>query len=251
MSAVRRTVTIISVMLMVASCGGSTPSQTTGTGTDPSGTAANNTAAVDTGAGLPAECSPAPYQVQAQRDGEQAAGSAALDVIGSAALPIPLVPNKAGTLTDAQVRTGGATTDLLGYAVFFGDEPFGPSDISMFGGYEPTAAGKSRGNVSIFPDTTTPIAVGDVLTPGTLDGLDMLTTFNRVNMDFKASPDELTAYLGAITGSVTVLGLTEAAICLDVDLAWEYSDFGSSALGTLTVRGTLTAPLAPRSVPFT
>ncbi len=89
-----------------------------------------------------------------------------------------------------------------------------------------------------------------MLTPGTLDGLDLVTYLNRVNLDFKATPDELTSYLNSIEGSVTVLGLTEAALCLEVDLSWQYSR-GSEPLGTLTVQGTFTAPLAPRTAPFT
>jgi hypothetical protein len=161
------------------------------------------------------------------------------------------VPDKAKALTDVQVTENGANTDLLGYVLFFGDERFGPADVGMFSGYGPSTPGTSRGTISIFPSTTTPIAVGDELAPGSLDGLDMVTTLNRVNLDFKATPDELMSYLGSIAGRVTVLGLTESALCLDVDLTWEYSDFGSSALGTLTVQGVFTAPLAPRTLPFT
>jgi hypothetical protein len=201
--------------------------------------------------GLPAECVAAPFTVVALRDGEQPAGSTTYGVVGSAALPIPLVPNKSATIPAAQVTEDGATTDLLGYVLFFGDESFGPGDVSMFGGYAPAAAGHSRGTISIFPSTTTPLAVGDRLAPGQLDGLDMTTTLNRVNLDFKATPDELTSYLDSITGTVTVLGLTDGALCLDVDLAWKYSDFSSTPAGTLTVQGIFSAPLAPRTLPFT
>jgi hypothetical protein len=63
-------------------------------------------------------------------------------------------------------------------------------------------------------------------------------------------PDESTSYLNGIGGSVTVLGLTESALCLGVGLTWEYSN-GPTALGTLYVKGIFTAPLAPRSLPFT
>lgn len=200
--------------------------------------------------GLPEQCSPAPYTVVAQRDGELPAGSATFGVVGTAALPIPLVPDKAGALTPAQATEQGANTDLLGYVLFFGDEQFGPSDVSMFGGYAPTDVGANRGTISIFPKTATPIGVGDTLTPGTLDGLEMVTTLQSVLIDFKATPDELTSYLNDIAGSVTVVGLTPLALCLNVDLSWEYSK-GSSALGTLTVKGIFTAPLAPRTIPFT
>jgi len=203
------------------------------------------------GTALPEECTPAPYTVVAQRDGGQPAGSSAFEVAGSAGLPIPLVPDKEQVLTPAQVNEQGATTSLLGYIVFFGDEPFGPGDVSTFGGYEPEAAGKSRGNIGLFPNSNTPLAIGDVLTPGTLEPLGMLTTFNRINMDFKAAPDELTGYLDGIKGSVTILALDNEFICIDVDLSWEYSDFSSSAQGVLTVQGIFTAPLGARSLPFT
>ena len=248
----RRSIAIIALVFVVASCGGGGAKRKDSSG--------NNTVAVATGessastapdVGLPAECTAAPFTVVAQRDGEQPAGSATFGVVGTAALPFPLVPDKAAALTPAQVIEEGASTDLLGYALFFGDEEFGPSDVSMFGGYAPTAAGKSRGTISIFPSTTTPIAVGDVLTAGTLDGLEMATMLNRITLDFKATPDELSAYLNSIAGSVTVLGLTATVLCLDVDLTWEYSDFGSRALGVLTVRGVFTAALAPRTLPFT
>ena len=250
----RRALALVAALAVVASCGGgkATPNRdgTSTAVTASSGTGTATDEVGDSGAGLPAECVPSPYTVVAQRDGEQPAGSSAFEVVGTAALPIPLVPNKAGALTTEQVAEQGASTDLLGYVLFFGDEPFGPADVSMFGGYAPTAQGNSRGAISLFPSTATPIATGDVLTPGTLDGLDLVTYLNRVNLDFKATPDELTSYLNSIEGSVTVLGLTDAALCLEVDLSWQYSR-GSEPLGTLTVQGTFTAPLAPRTAPFT
>ena len=243
-------VAAVAALAFVAACGGGGKADPTTSNAAGAATTADTVAAGDGAAGLPSQCAPAPYTVVAQRDGEQPAGSEAFGVVGSAALPIPLVPNKAGALTTAQVTEQGASTDLLGYVLFFGDEPFGPSDVSMFGGYAPTAQGKSRGAISIFPNTTTPIAVGEVLSPGALDALDMVTYLNRINLDFKAGPDELTSYLNSVEGSVTVLGLTDAALCLDVDLSWQYSR-GSEPLGTLTVKGIFTAPLAPRTQPFT
>ena len=243
-------VAAVAALAFVAACGGGGKADPTTSNAAGAATTADTVAAGDGAAGLPSQCAPAPYTVVAQRDGEQPAGSEAFGVVGSAALPIPLVPNKAGALTTAQVTEQGASTDLLGYVLFFGDEPFGPSDVSMFGGYAPTAQGKSRGAISIFPNSTTPIAVGEVLTPGALDALDMVTYLNRINLDFKAGPDELTSYLNSVEGSVTVLGLTDAALCLDVDLSWQYSR-GSEPLGTLTVKGIFTAPLAPRTQPFT
>jgi hypothetical protein len=50
---------------------------------------------------------------------------------------------------------------------------------------------------------------------------------------------------------VTILAPDGSFLCIDVDLSWDYSDFGSSADGTLTVQGIFTAPLAARSLPFT
>ena len=52
-------------------------------------------------------------------------------------------------------------------------------------------------------------------------------------------------------GSVTIVGLTSEAICLDVDLSWEYSDFGSEPVGTLTLNGTFAAALGPRTMSLT
>lgn len=249
----RRALALVAALAVVASCGGgkATPNRdgTSTAVTASSGTGTATDEVGDSGAGLPAECVPSPYTVVAQRDGEQPAGSATFGVVGAAALPIPLVPNKAGSLTDAEAIAEGATTDLLGYVVFFGDEEFGPDDVSMFGGYAPETDGAARGAISIFPHTTAPLVVGDVLTPGTLDGLDMTTTLNRVLLDVKFAPDEFTSYLNDIEGDVTILGLTSSAICVDVNLQWEYSK-GSQALGTLKVNGIFTAALAPRSLPF-
>lgn len=240
---VRRVVALALVALLASSCGDG--------GSKKNGARATDDTKGSTDSALPAECVQPPLTVVAQRDGEQAAGSAEYAVASTVGLPIPLVPNKDGAIASADVLTKGAETDLLGYVLFFGDEQFGPTDVSMFGGYAPDTDGHSRGTVSIFPSTSTPLAAGDVLTPGVLDGLDMTTTLFRVTMDFKATTDELTAYLGTIEGSVRIVALTATAICLDVDLAWEYSDFGSKALGSLTVKGIFTAALAPRTIPFT
>ena len=246
----RRPFALLAVAMLAVSC--SDDSAGTSTTIDaPEATMVTETVPpTDDLVGLPQECAPAPYTVVAQRTGEEPAGSQTFGVVGTAALPIPLVPDEAGALSPAQVSEQGADTDLLGYVMFFGDEMFGPSDVSMFGGYAPTAEGASRGTISIFPKTATPIAVGDTLTPGTLEGLEMVTTLQSVLMDFKATPDELTSYLNEISGSVTVLGLTDTALCLGVGLTWEYSN-GSEAKGTLILKGIFTAPLAPRSLPFT
>lgn len=246
----RRPLALLAIAMLAVSCGDDSENTSSTVDASDTTTITETAPPTDESAGLPAECVAAPFTVVALRDGELPAGSDAFGVIGTAALPIPLVPDKAGELSPAQVSEQGADTDLLGYVMFFGDEEFGPEAVSMFGGYAPTAAGASRGTISIFPKTATPIAVGDTLTPGALDGLEMVTTLQSVLMDFKATPDELTSYLNSIAGSVTVLGLTNGALCLDVDLTWEYSK-GSTALGTLTVKGIFTAALAPRSLPFT
>ena len=254
----RRFAALATIVLLVAACGGGGKGAKGNAG--PDDTFANDGTApgIDTtvvgqpdDTPLPAQCTPAPYTVTAVRDGDEPAGAAAYEVVGTAALPIPLVPDAAQALTPAQATEQGATTDLLGYVVFFGDEAFGPADVSMFGGYAPTAEGHSRGAISIFPATTTPLAVGDVVTPGSLDGLQMLTTLNRITLDFKATPDELTSYLESIEGQVTILGLNSSSICFDVDLTWAYTGGGPDPDGTLTVQGIFTAPLADRTLPFT
>ena len=200
---------------------------------------------------LPPECVLPPYTVVAQRDGEAPLGSAEFGVVGAVAVQIPLVPNASGELTTEEVLAQQDTTELLGYAVLFGDEQIDPGSVSMFMGWEPEAAGKIRGNVGIYPNSTTPFAVGDVITPGRVDELGMFTTLNRIGMDLKVEGGELNGYLGDAVGSVTILGLTSEAICLDVDLSWEYSDFGSEPLGTLTLKGTFAAALGPRTMSLT
>lgn len=247
----RRLATLASLVLLVAACGGGKNSKSGGAPDNSATAGVEATTPAAEEEGLPAECVQAPYIVTAERDGEKAAGSAAYQVVGSAGLPIPLVPDAAQALTPAQASEQGASTDLLGYVLFFGDESFGPSDVSMFGGYEPIAAGKSRGTISIFPATTTPLATGDVISPGSLDDLGMFTTLNRVTVDFKAAPSELTSYLDTVSGKVTILGLNARSLCIDVDLTWAYTSGGPTADGTLTVKGIFTASLADRTVPFT
>lgn len=191
-----------------------------------------------------------PFTVHAVRDGGLPAGSDTYEVIGSAALQIPLVPDKARTLTYERAIEMGESTDLIGYGLLFGDEPFGVEDVSLFGGYTPEAAGHSRGVISIYPHTLQPLAVGDVITPQSMDALGMFTTLNNLGMDFKATPDELMAYVNSIRGSVTILGLNDKVICLDVDLSWDVSDFSTSTSGTLTIQGVFAAPLTERTLPF-
>ena len=246
----RRLLVLICTVALIASCAGER-ARSRGTLPPLSSAAETTDGGTDGTAAFPAQCTSTPYTVVAQRDGNQPAGSATYGVIGATALPIPLVPDKAQALAPERVRELGASTDLLGYVLFFGDESFGSGDVSLFGGYGPTLEGKSRGNIVIVPNSTAPLAAGDVLTAGSIEALGMLTTFNRVNIDFKATPTELTAYLDTIAGSVTILGLSDAAICLDVKLSWAYSDGSGVAGGTLTFEGTFTAPLGERTTPFT
>lgn len=229
---------LVSLTVALAACGGSSKSRSDG-----SGSGAKNSP-------LPAECTLPPFTAHVQRDGGVAAGSDTYEVIGAAAIQIPLVPDQAQTLSPAQAIQMGKDTDLLGYGLLFGDEQFGIDDVSLFDGYAPTAEGKSRGVITIYPSTLIPLAVGDVITPTPMDALAMFTTLNNVGMDFKAAPDEFMSYLNAIRGSVTILGLTDQAICLDVDLSWDTSDFSTSATGTLTIQGIFTAPLGERTLPF-
>lgn len=200
----------------------------------------------DPAATLPAECQMAPYTVAAYRDGELPAGSEQFGVVSAAAVEIPLVPNASGLLTMEQVFAEQETTDLVGYAILFADEVIDPASVSLFGGWEPVEAGKTRGNVGIYPSSTTPLAVGDVITPGLLDDLGMTTTLKRIGMDLKVS-GEMNSYLEDPVGSVTILGLTADAICLDVDLAWEYGGF-SGAQGTLTIKGVFAAEIVTRTM---
>ncbi len=234
----------LAIVALVA-CGDSkkaTPNDSTNDST-PDTRVANNTP-------LPAECTLPPYIVHAVRDGGLAAGSPTFEVIGAAAVQIPLVPDKDQVLTDEQSYQMSLDTDLLGYGLIFGDEQFGVDDVSLFGGYTPEAAGKSRGLISIYPSTTTPLAVGDVVTGGLTDELGMYTTLTSLGMDFKATPDEFFGYANSIEGSVTILGLNDEAICLDVDLSWGVSDFSTGADGILTIQGIFTAPLADRTLPL-
>jgi hypothetical protein len=116
----------------------------------------------------------------------------------------------------------------------------------MFGGYEPTED-NSRGFVSIAPSSPDrPLRKGDVVTPGPASGLNTFTVLTLVAMDLKAVPGELTSYLGDAEGQVEIVALTDEAMCLDVDLTWNYSDFGAEPLGAVTIKGVFAAPLAQR-----
>ena len=239
------TAAAVSLTVLLAACGGSgkSSSHRSSTGDTSAAGATNNTP-------LPAECTLAPFTAHVVRDGGIAAGSDTYAVIGAAALQIPIVPDKTQTLPPEQAIQMGNDTDLVGYGLLFGDEAFGVDDVSLFSGYAPVAAGKSRGVVSIYPSTLTPLAVGDVVTPQPMDALNMYTTLNNIGIDFKTAPEEYMGYTGAVRGSVTILGLNDAAICLSVDLAWDASDIATNATGTLTIQGIFTAPLAQRTLPL-
>jgi len=233
----------VAALIALAACGGSGKSSTNGTSGGTDSNDGNSTP-------LPAECTLAPFTANIVRDGGAPAGSATYEVIGAAAVQIPLVPDKDQLLTYEQATQMAEDTDLIGYGLLFGDEVFGVDDVSLFGGYTPEAAGKSRGVISIYPSTLIPLAAGDVITPTSMDALGMFTTLNNLGMDFKATPDEFMSYLNTIRGSVTILGLNDQAICLDVDLSWDTSDFSTSSTGTLTIQGIFTAPLADRTLPL-
>ena len=244
-----RAVAVVALVALAA-CGGSGKSSKSNN--DRSST--EDTSTVDTSAAnntaMPAECSLPPFTVHVVRDGEIAAGSDTYGVVGAAALQVPLVPDKTQTLAPEVAIQMGNDTDLIGYGLLFGDEAFGIEDVSLFSGYAPTVAGKSRGVVSIYPHTLTPLAVGDVVTPQPMDALNMFTTLSNIGIDFKNAPDEYMGYLGSVRGSVTILGLNDDAICLSVDLAWDASDVSTSATGTLTIQGIFTARLAERTLPL-
>ena len=107
----RRTVVLLAFAGLLVACSDDGNSTSPATGPDSS-------AGIDIDTVLPEQCTPPPYTVVAQRDGERAAGSATFEVVGAAALPLPLVPDKAQTLTPAQVNEQGATTALLGSAAY-------------------------------------------------------------------------------------------------------------------------------------
>jgi hypothetical protein len=210
------------------------------------GGAATTTQAATTTEVLPAPCVTAPFTVVVERDGERPAGSAAYDVLGAAVLPIPLVPDRDEALDLDEAQQLAETTDLLMYSIVFGDEAIEPEELSVFGGYEPTED-HTRGFVSIMPSAPgQPLAEGDVVTPGPASALKMFTVLNVIGMDFKDKPGDQTAYLEQPVGSVTILALTDSMMCVDVDLTWKYSDFGPDSLGSLTIDGVFSGPIAPR-----
>lgn len=232
--------TVALSLVALSACGGG--------GTEVVGEATTSSAAPPEASSmsLPAPCELPPYTAALVRDGTKPVGSAQYGVVGAVALPVPLVPDRADTISDADAIAQAASTDLLMYSVVVGDEPIEAADVSLLSGYAPTV-GQSRAFVSIAPSSPMkPLAVGDVVTPGPATGLGMFTSLQSVTMDITGALDEFTAYLAQPAGDVTVLGLTEEAICLDVDLTWDYADGAATPLGTLTIKGIFAAALAPR-----
>lgn len=224
----RRSLTALALPLLVvaAACGGSEGASDAGE--DGSSSPASP---------LPAECVSAPFTVAAGRTGEEPAGSDSYEVASAVALPVRLeVP-------------GG---DMFMYVMFFGDEQFDASDVGTFAGYGPEAAGRSRGTIVLSPaEPGSPIATGSVLTPGDTSALGLDTTLFTIGMDFKTAPDEINGYQDTIQGSVTVLALTDDAMCIDADLSWTWSGMSTTKRGELRIRGVFTAPLAPvASIPL-
>jgi hypothetical protein len=243
--------------LATLSCSDPTPPALGGSAAPVTGDMSDLVAAADTVladddpfAGLPAVCDPPPYRVAVMRDGDKPAGADNYRVVGSVAVPIPLVPNADGALSPGDVINEGKTTDLVMYSLIFGDEPIDPVGISAFSSYRPEAEGASRGFISIAPSDGTPLVAGDSIQPGSLASIGMQTTLNTIGLDFKTSPDELTAYTDGISGTVIVLGLTATALCIDADLSWRYVGSGGDDGGMLTMRGVFTAILAERAAAF-
>lgn len=235
------------VLVSLASCGGGSSSESadsTSGSTDVTESVATDTTPARTEP-LPAECSLPPVTATVQREGSAPAGSATFEVVDAVALPIPIVPNPGSTIEPAKVAELAATTDLLGYSMILGDEPItGESATSV--GYAPVADGKLRALVSVFPSSTTPLAVGDIVTDGRIEGLSF--PLPTIGMDLKASGDGTNTYLNSVVGQVEVLAITADALCLDIDLSWPLSKPEGN---TLTIKGVFAGRLLDRSTAMT
>ena len=213
----------------------------TGASTDTATTDTDTATTQPIGAGLPAECVLPPVTVRAQRVGPSPIGSDAFAVTDAVVVPIPIVPNPDGALSAEETKALAATTDLLGYSLVFADEEIEGAG-SMFFQYEPSTAGKLRGLVSIFPAAGVPFVAGDVVVDGEVPGLSI--PLPTIGMDLAAFEQSTNVYLGEPAGQVAVLGATDDALCLDVDLTWSVND---PADNTLTIRGVFTGRLLDRS----
>ncbi len=195
-----------------------------------------------TGVGLPAECVAPPVAVTAQRVGSSPLGSDVFGLIDAVAIPVPIVPNPDRALGADETKTLAATTDLLGYSLVFADEEItGPG--SMFFQFEPSTADKLRGLVSIFPATGVPLAAGDVVVYGQASGLSI--PLPTIGMDLVAFDQSTNTYRNEPTGQVAVLGITDDALCLDVDLTWKVN---KPADNVLTIQGVFVGRLLDRSI---
>ena len=197
------------------------------------------------GAGFPAECVLPPVTVTAQRVGTAPIGSDAFGVIDAVVVPIPIVPNPDDALTPEEMKVLATTTDLLGYTLVFADEEI-TGGGSMFFDHEPSTAGKLSGQVGIFPSAGVPFAAGDVVVYGEVPGLSVPAL--TMGMDLSEfEQDLINTYLNDPSGQVEVLGITDEALCLDVDLTW---DLNGPRDNVLTVRGVFTGRLIDRSTLF-
>ena len=182
-----------------------------------------------------------PFTATAQRVGPSPIGAEAFEVTDAVVVPIPVVPNPDGALSADETTSLAGTTDLLGYSLVFADEPIVGAG-GMFFEYEPVTAGKLRGLVSIFPAAGVPFVAGDVVTYGVVPGLSI--PLPTIGMDLAAFEQSTNSYRDDPVGQVTVLGITQDSVCLDVDLTWTLND---PAENTLTVRGVFAGRLLDRS----
>lgn len=218
------------------------PATTDPATTDPATTDPATTEPI--GAGLPAECV-LPVTVTAQRVGTAPIGSDAFGVIDAVVVPIPIVPNPDDALTPQEMKVLATTTDLLGYTLVFADEEI-TGGGSMFFDHEPSTAGKLSGQVGIYPSAGVPFAAGDVVVYGEVPGLSVPAL--TMGMDLSEfEQDLINTYLNDPSGQVEVLGITDEALCLDVDLTW---DLNGPRDNVLTLRGVFTGRLLDRTTLF-
>jgi len=235
-------------LIIAAACGddgaSAPPGDTAPTAAATTDTVATTDTAATTepiGAGLPAKCVPPPVAVTAQRVGSSPLGSDAFGLIDAVAIPIPIVPNPDAALSAEETKTLAVTTDLLGYSLVFADEEI-TGGGRMFFQFEPSTAGKLRGLVSIFPAAGAPLVAGDVVVYGEAAGLSI--PLPTMGADLVAFDQGTNTYLNEPTGQVAVLGITDDAVCLDVDLTWKVNDPDDNVL---TIQGVFVGRLLDRS----
>jgi hypothetical protein len=222
--------------------GGSVDGDATTLAADTSASEATAAAMAELAAGLPPECRTVPFTLIALGASDPPLGSEMFEAAGAVAVPVPVVPDKDQQLDPAEALRLAQETDLLGYTLYFGDEPIDAASTGVFD--DRPLDGTLRGMVAIFPPTESPIVTGSVLEPGPIQ-FELFSSLSVVNFDIK-SADGFTAYLEQPVGQVSILGLTDSALCVDVDLEWSTAD-GATA----RIDGVVTAELAPRSsLPF-